>query len=299
MTRQYFVGIGAQKAGTTWLGEYLDNHPQVGFSPIKELHYFDAVYLDELCGFFNEDFRMEFRELVCNRKNDLSDPELNRYLRCLCLRLEMNNNPRRYNDYFDLLSEDDHSLFGEITPSYSMLDAQGFRAILGRYPDAKFIFILRDPVERYWSNLRFYETLYGVESFNAREQIIPGLSNPDFYLRTDYKRTLTELYKVTSRDRVCIVFYEALMRADTHERELKKITSFLGIDYVEGDLGNRVNVSKTLGIDSDSVIEIAGKFLHVYNYVMQLPGMSLPDNWSGNMALVKKNRNDGFSRYLS
>lgn len=289
MTTQYFVGIGAQKAGTTWLGKYLDHHPQVGFSPIKELHYFDAVYLEELCGFFNEDFRAEFREIVCSRKNDLSDPGLASYLRCLCLRLEMNNNPRRYNDYFDLLSEDGHRLVGEITPSYSMLDAQGFGAILKRYPDAKFIFILRDPVERYWSNLRFYETLYGVESFDAREQLIPGLSNPDFYLRTDYRRTLTELYKVTPMNRVCVVFYERLMSADTHEQELRKITSFLGIDYLGGDLGNRVNVSKNIGIDSGSVIEIVRRFSHVYDYVMQMPGMPLPDNWSDNMALVKKN----------
>jgi len=289
MSKQYFVGIGAQKAGTTWLGEYLDRHPQVGFSPVKELHYFDAIFLEKLCGFFNDDFRTQLRETLCDRKNDLSDPGLIRYLRYLCLRLEMNANPHRYNDYFDLLAEAGHRVFGEITPSYSMLAENGFRAILERYPDAKFIFILRDPVDRYWSNLRFYETLYGTEAFNAREQILPGLSNPDYYLRTDYRRTLTELYKAVPMDRVCVVFYERLMNTDAHEGELGKITAFLGIDYIEGDLGNRVNMSKNMDIDRDNAIEIARKFSHVYDYVMQLPGMTLPDNWSRNMALVKRN----------
>ena len=36
-----FLGIGAQKAGTTWLALNLGVHPQVWLPPIKELHYFD------------------------------------------------------------------------------------------------------------------------------------------------------------------------------------------------------------------------------------------------------------------
>ena len=41
---QFFLGIGAQKAGTTWLGVYFARHPEVYFSPIKELHFFDAMH---------------------------------------------------------------------------------------------------------------------------------------------------------------------------------------------------------------------------------------------------------------
>ena len=40
--RTHLVGIGAQKAGTTWLARYLEHHPEAYVSPIKELHYFDA-----------------------------------------------------------------------------------------------------------------------------------------------------------------------------------------------------------------------------------------------------------------
>ena len=35
-----FIGIGAQKAGTTWLYHNLRNHPQI-WIPRKEVHYFD------------------------------------------------------------------------------------------------------------------------------------------------------------------------------------------------------------------------------------------------------------------
>ncbi|GMU46651.1 MAG: hypothetical protein AMXMBFR26_14330 [Porticoccaceae bacterium] len=37
-----FLGIGAQKAGTTWLYEQLALHPQIGFPGGKEVHYWDA-----------------------------------------------------------------------------------------------------------------------------------------------------------------------------------------------------------------------------------------------------------------
>jgi hypothetical protein len=48
--RKFMVGVGAQKAGTTWLFDYLGRHPDVAMSPIKELHYFDQIFRPELCG---------------------------------------------------------------------------------------------------------------------------------------------------------------------------------------------------------------------------------------------------------
>ena len=36
-------GIGATKAGTSWLHAWLSGHPEVHLWPHKELHYFDAL----------------------------------------------------------------------------------------------------------------------------------------------------------------------------------------------------------------------------------------------------------------
>ena len=36
----HFLGIGAARAGTTWLSEQLNAHPDVWIPAIKELHYF-------------------------------------------------------------------------------------------------------------------------------------------------------------------------------------------------------------------------------------------------------------------
>lgn len=37
-----FLGIGAQKCGTTWLFELLSLHPQVRFPAGKEVHFWDG-----------------------------------------------------------------------------------------------------------------------------------------------------------------------------------------------------------------------------------------------------------------
>ncbi len=40
----HFLGIGAQKAGTTWLHENLQCHPEIFLPEPKELHHFDWNY---------------------------------------------------------------------------------------------------------------------------------------------------------------------------------------------------------------------------------------------------------------
>lgn len=41
MTTVDFLGIGAQKCGTTWLHRQMSRHPQIAFPRGKELHYWD------------------------------------------------------------------------------------------------------------------------------------------------------------------------------------------------------------------------------------------------------------------
>jgi hypothetical protein len=39
-----FVGVGVQKAGTSWWFDLIADHPQVTAPPFKELHYFDQFF---------------------------------------------------------------------------------------------------------------------------------------------------------------------------------------------------------------------------------------------------------------
>ena len=45
MTLPGFLCIGAQKAGTTWLLAQLKSHPGIWMPPVKELQYFDTLFV--------------------------------------------------------------------------------------------------------------------------------------------------------------------------------------------------------------------------------------------------------------
>ena len=50
-----FLSIGAMKAGTTWLYSLLERHPQIHFTPEKEIHFLAHNYLDKK--YLTEDHR--------------------------------------------------------------------------------------------------------------------------------------------------------------------------------------------------------------------------------------------------
>lgn len=109
-----FLIIGAPKAGTTSLAEYLGEHPQVFVAPEKEISYFDRHH-------------------------------------------------RRGPDWYRarFANAGDTDAVGEATPGYMYFD-DALSRMADLIPDAKLIAILRDPVERlysdYWYRLPLGET---------------------------------------------------------------------------------------------------------------------------------------------
>lgn len=51
-----FIGIGAPKAGTTWLARCLDDHPDVYVAPVKETSFFDYGSIDGRLGEYEAHF---------------------------------------------------------------------------------------------------------------------------------------------------------------------------------------------------------------------------------------------------
>jgi hypothetical protein len=113
-----FFIIGASKCGTTALSEYLRQHPNVCFARTKEPHY------------FSDDFPVQ-----------KMDNNLNEYW-------------RRNFSYFDPRK---HLVIGEGSGTYYLSEV-AIANILRQNPEAKFIYMVRNPVEMIYSwyyDLRF------------------------------------------------------------------------------------------------------------------------------------------------
>jgi hypothetical protein len=280
MKHDFFLGIGAQRAGTTWLSKYCREHPQIGMAFPKELHYFDAVYRPDMCASFNKKFKQEFDAIQEKKTKGLSNYEL-AYLPFLEQRLNMLNDESLYVSYIQNFALETHKTLGEITPSYSLLTELGFRAIRRLIPRTKFVFILRDPVDRYWSQLRFAQ-LSRKNPFDATENITEYLQKRQFVLRTDYKRTIEELLKVVSIQDVCILFFEHLVDPERSAAELKRFCDFLEIDFREGNFKQRENSAPEIQLATQKVSTIATRFSYVYDYVFSLFPERIPDRWKKN-----------------
>ena len=270
----FVLGVGAQKAGTTWLHRYLSDHPQVWMSPIKEMHFFDELYLPELCGklaraFYVNWFRKSAQAIVRSRAP--SERQI-RMARDLLDRVEMQGDIARYRAFFDV-RRGDALAWGEITPSYSMLEPDHLAAIAAAFPEARPVFLMRDPVDRYWSAMRMAARKGTVTSPVAA---VPAkIAKSAHVMRGRYDRTLAGLDVAFGRDGYLTEFYEHL-HSDV---ALVRICSFLGIDPSPGnftDIHNASPSAESLNEEAESVIFAA--FREVYDHIGERFG-TLPRRW--------------------
>lgn len=127
-----FFIIGVQKGGTTSLYNYLARHPAVLPAMQKEIHYFSENF-HRGKAWYSARFPTRYRKLR----------------RMLELRARI--------------------LTGEATPYY-IFHPHAARRIRARYPHARIILMLRNPVDRAYSHYRYHVKL-GVESLSFEEAI--------------------------------------------------------------------------------------------------------------------------------
>ena len=103
MQKTFLLGVGAQKAGTSWLHDQLRRR-DADFGFLKEYHVFDALELEHFSAF---------------RPNNTTPLQWRTWRRARMIR-----QPERYFDYFTSKLKPPHiRLTGDITPSYAGLKA--------------------------------------------------------------------------------------------------------------------------------------------------------------------------------
>jgi hypothetical protein len=187
----------------------------------------------------------------------------------------MITDPQEYGRYFRAHAQGVKA-FGEITPAYSLLDREGFEQMLAIFPDARFLFLLRDPVSRFWSQLRFQHARK--PDFDPVGQFEACLGNPGFIQRTDYKRTLEELSSVAAAPQILVLFYESLFSPAGHE-EVRRLTDFLEIAYRQADMQKAYTVSGARALPEALKAQAVRTFSHVYSYIYERYGAQVPEAW--------------------
>ncbi len=209
MTMPNFLVIGAMKSGTTALYYYLEQHPQVYMSPVKEPNFF------------------------CRWEQESSDSKP-------ITRIE------GYQDLFKDVSNE--RAIGEASHCY-LYEPEAAARIQQHVPDAKLVAILRNPVDRAYSHFLHMvrngtEPLTDFAQAIRKEAtgVLQTGSFQDYVGRGRYYEQLKRYFDAFDQRQIKIYLYEDLSNAPTDT--LQDIFRFLGVDdsFVP-DVSLRRNVS--------------------------------------------------------
>lgn len=269
-------GIGAQKAGTSWLYHYLGQHPACRPGPIKELRYFDTV---SGVGRVNRvKRRSQWKRLdltdIVEREAWLQGVEK---IHAVCTAPDPN-----HQSYVDLLTDglQPGQVALDITPNYARLSAETFRQ-MAELGDTRFLFLLREPVSRLWSAVRF-KIANEVEDPAEFEtacrswlDFMLGSDKPRQFAWSDYAATLERLDTAVPAERKLVLFYEDLFSPETAMR----ICDFLGIERRSPDDARVVNKGLSAQMRGDQMEPLLARLRPQYEAVCARFGAAVPQAW--------------------
>ena len=189
--------VGAPKAGTSSLHFYLNQHPEICMSSVKEPNFFSAKEVENL--YYNS-------QIVSSTKD--------------------------YNSLF----ESDVKIKGESSVSY-LYYKEVAKRIYEYNAKAKIIIMLRKPVERLFSHYLMDKRLGICsvslqEIYDNR--VVHSLFFQQFFSLGNYSEQIKKYQEFFDTSQVLILFYDDL-KSDTAS-EIDKVFSFLGVEKKEVDL---------------------------------------------------------------
>lgn len=228
----FILGVGAQRTGSTWLYSQLFKTPKIAKGLCKEYHFLDTLFASNK---LKKD--SQHTHVVAEKKKSFHQDFEHR----ASMINQFVDNPDEYFIHFNNLfnSKQAAEAVGEITPSYSMLDAEAFNFIRSGLENhgftVKVIFIMRDPVERVWSMLHQKSKVIASEKTGTpiyeRQHSLENFIGEGASIRTQYHRTITELEKAFKPENIFYEFYERMMTPASY----KKLENFLEIKLLEPD----------------------------------------------------------------
>ena len=276
-------GIGAHKAGTTWIYEAMRTHPDVHATRIKEVHYWDAALPPH---------RRNHARRADERVAALRGP-LGRVARLHPGRAARAEDARRYQRMFREMDAGHRSyqaylmaewsgepVVADVSPGYALLGPDAFAAMDALAPEARFVFVMRDPAARLWSNVR-HSRSRGLLPADAdlAAAFCHFLANPQLapHRRSDYAATIRALEAAVPRERIACLFHETMFEPS----ELARLARFLGIAPIAADPGRRVNPGSD-GAEKpgpDLLARARETFAPTYDFVAERFGDAVPETW--------------------
>jgi hypothetical protein len=284
------LGVGATKAGTTWLYSYLSGHAECRFRAVKELHFFDAV--DD----GSKD--RQIRQLTATRDRLRKEKAQAPWRQKAMLKAKIADceemiavheaegeaeGVERYLAYLTR-GRGQARVVGDITPAYALLSRQRLAMMARLTPGTRLLYLMRDPVDRLWSHVRMHAARSAKPGEDLATLAVAALRRvlrkgalPAITRRGDYAAALSKLLDAVPGPQLFLDFYERLISAEG----VARLCDFLGIGYRPAPLARRVHAGPQLTLDPELRQAAARMLRPQYDFVERTLG-PLPERWRTN-----------------
>ncbi|MGA8258414.1 MAG: hypothetical protein WB767_17730 [Nocardioides sp.] len=277
----FVLGLGAQKAGTTWLSDYLRASPQYDFGFRKEYHVLGLVEPATEPARRRALLTRAHEEIELLRRREPCDGLA---LRAAAMVADLDV----YLDYFAGVATAGGQVraTGDLTPGNALIGAELMAHVRDglqqRGVRTAAVVLLRDPVDRIVSASRMHVQRWPTDGterpHEAPERVLERFLEPSYARRTRYDLTLAALDQTFDRDACHVGFYETLFRTE----ETEQICALLGIDHHQADFAHRSNPSRSneAALPDDVVRQVAEAYRPVYEAVAaRFPHLDLAELW--------------------
>lgn len=218
------IGIGAQKAGTTWLAQMLSQHPKVWAPPFKEVQFFSHRFVEEHRSWLPWHFRrgrqnMEKRWAM---RGEPVPPGLAAYFDRITAKPMFTD--EWYKSIFAPAPRGNDTL--DISPEYSTIPDEGVDFVRDFLPRARFIYLIRHPVDRAISQMKMHMMRKRENPLDAQPWL-DLLDDPALYNRGDYAQYVPRWQARFGPDRLLILPFGRI--AAEPAALLAEIEDFLGL----------------------------------------------------------------------
>lgn len=267
-----FICIGAQKAGTTWFDRMLRQHPDIWLPPTKEVHYFNRAFEQRVNTSNNDARKIDTARMnsilnsirrTLNSKQDLADQITE--ISLLSLIGAADPTDETYGRIFQYAPRS--SICGEMTPNYARLPDEGIRHMLALQPKTKIMFVLRDPIERDWSQLRMQDQRNEMQHLGYAKR----LARPALAGYSDYATTIERYRRHIPAGNFLILFFDDI--AERPDVFLRTVCDFLGVDAGRADFrgsGESVHVGSPAPMPPDLYRTLRKNLAPVYRRLLSL-----------------------------
>ncbi len=202
-----FLIVGVQKAGTTSIYNYLQEHPQVYMSPVKETNFLEK----------------DWQTLAKDKQNKNGIITLEDYSRLFA-------------------GVKDEIAIGEASPNYLFHYQSSVPRIQKYVPDAQLIIVLRNPIERAYSDYLMH--IRDAIGYRPLAEQIKYAADKSFIIRKGFYYTPIQYYLNSFRtEQVQVFLYDDLIQDSL--KFMQSMYRYIGVDdSLEIDTTKKVQTAK-------------------------------------------------------